>query len=42
MLFLSKRHSNAAKLLYKHIVYKLLFSESPFKFGKVADMIFKN
>jgi len=42
MLFLTKRHAASAKLLYKHIVYELLFTEDPFKFQKVADVIFQN
>ena len=42
MLFLSKRHQPGAKMLYKHVVYSLLFTEDPFKFQKVTELIFQN
>jgi hypothetical protein len=42
MLFLSKRHSGSAKLLYKYIVYELLFTENPYKFQRAADIIFQS
>ena len=42
MMFLSKRHAPGAKALYKHIVYSLLFTRDPFKFGKICELIFQN
>lgn len=42
MIFLSKRHTGCAKMLYKFIVYELLFCEDPFKFQQVANVIFQN
>lgn len=42
MLYLNKRHAPAAKLLYKHIVYSLLFVEDPFKFQQVCELIFSH
>ena len=40
MMFLNKRHSPTAKLLYKHVVYSLLFAEDPFQFQSVCELIF--
>jgi hypothetical protein len=42
MIFLSKRHQGTAKMLYKFIVYELLFTEDPFRFQKVCDVIFRS
>lgn len=39
-MFLNKRHSPTAKLLYKHVVYSLLFAEDPFQFQSVCELIF--
>lgn len=39
-MYLLKNPKKACKLLYKMIVYELLFSSDPFKFQKVVESIF--
>jgi hypothetical protein len=39
-LFLTKRMNSSSKILYKLIVYDLLFTPDPFKFRKIVESIF--
>lgn len=40
-IYLLKRQESTAKLLYRTIVYDLLFTDSPFRFQKLLEQLFE-